>query len=106
MMPAYACAHLPARSIHLIDPSPEHLIVEPRPFDDKAVPSQGDPTVENFYLSFEPYQCGQMCLPTDEGTYGPLDRGQNAVHTRLARAPQVEPCLHEAGRPGEWHEQY
>ncbi|RYP49851.1 hypothetical protein DL768_004506 [Monosporascus sp. mg162] len=47
----------------------EHLIVESRPFDLEADPPPGGFTIGNMYLSFDPYQRGQIRLPTDKGTY-------------------------------------
>lgn len=49
----------------------EHLVVESRPFDPAAHPPAGGFTVENTHLSFDPYQRGQIRLPTDKGTYSP-----------------------------------
>ncbi|KAI1460207.1 putative zinc-type alcohol dehydrogenase-like protein PB24D3.08c [Annulohypoxylon moriforme] len=47
----------------------ETLAVESRPFDPTAEPSPGGITVKNLYLSLDPYQRGQIRLPTDTGTY-------------------------------------
>ncbi|KAK7747078.1 hypothetical protein SLS62_009234 [Diatrype stigma] len=47
----------------------EHLTVESRPFDVESDPPVGGITVENMYLSLDPFQRGQIRLPTDQGTY-------------------------------------
>ncbi|KAI0391259.1 chaperonin 10-like protein [Xylariaceae sp. FL0594] len=47
----------------------ENLAVEPVPFDVEGSPPPGGITVKNLYLSFDPYQRGQIRLPEDPGTY-------------------------------------
>ncbi|OTB00906.1 hypothetical protein M426DRAFT_323903 [Hypoxylon sp. CI-4A] len=63
----------------------EHLAVESRPFDPEANPPAGGLTVKNLYLSFDPYQRGQIRPLTDAATYAPpWIEGEPAVVTTLA----------------------
>ncbi|KAF2016014.1 NAD(P)-binding protein [Aaosphaeria arxii CBS 175.79] len=48
----------------------EHIVIEHRDFDLDARPPEGGLTVQNFLLSFDPYQRGCLREP-DEATYGP-----------------------------------
>ncbi|KAI3331708.1 putative zinc-type alcohol dehydrogenase-like protein PB24D3.08c [Xylariaceae sp. AK1471] len=60
--------------------SGKNLAVESRPFDIEAEPPSGGLTVKNLYLSFDPYQRGQIRLPEDSGTYSqPWIEGSPAV---------------------------
>jgi NADPH-dependent curcumin reductase CurA len=63
----------------------EHLTVESRPFDPEAPPPSGGITVKNLYLSFDPYQRGQMRLPDEPATYSlPWTEGEPAIVTTLS----------------------
>ncbi|OAQ73880.2 NAD(P)-binding Rossmann-fold containing protein [Pochonia chlamydosporia 170] len=63
----------------------ENITVECRPFDADAAPPPGGLTVKHLYLSLDPYQRGQMRLPTDTGTYSqPWIEDQPAVVTTLS----------------------
>ncbi|KAF3056641.1 2-alkenal reductase (NADP(+)-dependent) [Daldinia childiae] len=62
-----------------------HLTTESRPLDLDAAPPPGGITIQNIYLSLDPYQRGQMRLPSDTGTYSmPWIEGEPAVVTTLS----------------------
>lgn len=62
-----------------------HLTVEPRSFDPETNPPPGGITLKNMYLSLDPYQRGQIRLPTDSGTYSiPWVEGEPAVVITLS----------------------
>lgn len=63
----------------------EHLAVEPRPFDPESEPPPGGITIKNLYLSFDPYQRGQMRAANDPGSYSqPWIEGHPAIVTTLS----------------------
>lgn len=62
-----------------------NLTVEIREFDPEADPPPGGITIRSSYMSLDPYQRGQMRLPTDTGTYSiPWVEGEPAVLTTLS----------------------
>lgn len=76
-----------------------HLTVEHRPFDPEAPPPPGGITTKNMYLSLDPYQRGQMRLPTDPGTYSaPWIEGEPAVLTTLSAVLRSD---HPSFQPGD-----
>ncbi|KAI1393105.1 NAD(P)-binding protein [Hypoxylon trugodes] len=63
----------------------EHLATGSRLFDLEADPPPGGIIIMNRYLSLDPYQRGQIRLPTDMGTYSmPWVEGEPAVLTTLS----------------------
>lgn len=77
----------------------EHLTLEDRPFDPEAPPPPNGFTVKNHYLSFEPYQRGQMRLATDQVDYSiPWTEDQPALLSTLAT---VLKSNNEAFKPGD-----
>lgn len=77
----------------------ENLCIEPRPFDEDAPTPPGGITVKNLYLSLDPYQRGQMRLPTDAGTYSiPWVEDEPAVVTTLST---VLKSANDGFKPGD-----
>ncbi|KAK7962079.1 uncharacterized protein PG986_002904 [Apiospora aurea] len=69
-----------------LEPVPEeHLATEDLSFDPESAPPPGGVTVENLFLSLDPYQRGQMRRAGDPGTYSiPWVEGYPAVVTALS----------------------